>query len=499
MSIDKITNAPTPNEQIDKINELIDDTNTNSSNISTINNNINTINNTLSSKENTSNKVSSISNTTSTTLYPSNKAVVDYVNSKSGGLPVGTIITSLAPLQDDRFLLLDGGTVSSSQYQELATYVNNITYDDVKVVNPKALIADVSDYGAHNHSYSSSVSIRDVDGVKIMSGFSGMNCVSWGWSTSNVVEIGVGFSLTGLPIWDTAEICSFGRERGFLATVNTSGRLVFYCGNGGSSWSLSAWNPGYTITAGQPYFLSCTIDRPNKLLTVSLYNLYPTTGYKTLINTYTHSIVNNTNTYHTTICPSNSTEADNNNALINIYPEYMYTYPSGYNSSDTEFCQAMITLNSKEKLYKYYNEGKVYTLKNPFSAEYEWTTGYPSSSIFKPDGDTVGYYWNDGTNIHLPKLNNAFLRSVISNYGGYNNPGAPRIWGKPGASGSGSATNAFGAFYDTASQGGEAGGSGGTDDATWFEAGRCSNVYGRTENDIIPRSVNAYTYVIAKT
>lgn len=129
MSIDKITNAPTPNEQIDKINELIDDTNTNSSNISTISNNITTINNTLSSKENSSNKVNSITNTTSTTLYPSNKAVVDYVSQvASGGVPTGAVISSVAPhsMELSGYIQADGRVINNTDYANLYSLGKNI-------------------------------------------------------------------------------------------------------------------------------------------------------------------------------------------------------------------------------------------------------------------------------------------------------------------------------------------------------------------------------------
>lgn len=310
MTIDKITNAPTPNEQIDKINELINDTNTNSSNITTINGNITTINNTLSAKENTSNKVSSIDNTTSTTLYPSNKAVVDYVSqaTSSGKLPVGSIITSLTPLSpNDGYILANGGDYPATSFPELASYLVQNNYESTSTCNtvyvPNPLLA-------HKYTYSHSTAAYDDEGIKrrapkecavrydratrTFSNFGAGSYLSTTWGTSNARRIEIVFSLKYFTFRGTTYCPIFSGSTQFsdLLRVGSDGKTHLYHSSNGTSWnSISNITSLGTLTRGTKYKI--VVDAGYTTNNTYTATLYQWNGVQySQVGTYTKSATN---------------------------------------------------------------------------------------------------------------------------------------------------------------------------------------------------------------
>ena len=279
MTINKITNAPTPNEQIDKINEIIQDTNSNTGNISTLTSS-------LSSKENTSNKTNSISSEGSTTLYPTTKAVVDYVAQSTGGssVPAGTVIQNnfLSYNGNDDWLPCRGVIIPEDT--DLYSLVYNQGFRDVDSYYKK----DYSICTLNNTAPFYAIPVYEDEELGMVAEFNGIRNISSlttreEYSTLLSSYFGNGTSPTSFQYSVTvetsviinelvAEKYIIGTSRqyiGFLVQVaNTSGAIKIYAGD---TRNTTSWNSLNGITTG------ITIQA-NKLYKVKLEYVYTPSG-----------------------------------------------------------------------------------------------------------------------------------------------------------------------------------------------------------------------------
>ena len=117
MTIDKITSAPTPNEQIDKINEIIDNVNIGGSTATDVQVNGTSI---------TSNNVANIITNTAYNASSNKIATMSDVNNIYRARNIGEIVQSTIPLTDAGLHLLDGSLLQYGSYKAFIDYIASV-------------------------------------------------------------------------------------------------------------------------------------------------------------------------------------------------------------------------------------------------------------------------------------------------------------------------------------------------------------------------------------